>query len=186
MVTIGIDPAMREYGTAVCIIDEDKTARFLIFKTPYRFILWAQSDEAPRSAVIGIEHSSSDKIVYDYLRKGSTPAQRAKAVAVGKNMGVSSVMVECCQQVWGKGQVFDMSPTEKGAKIENPAVFLAYVRGNGHALTSYKGNKNEQDKRDAYCLAVKAAKWAKFGRPRRPAPKTPAAKRASKVKPKLK
>lgn len=173
MVTIGIDPAARKDGTALCIIDEQGEVSFQTFASPYRFILWAHSDEAPMRAIVGIEDSGKDKTVFAYLRTGSTASQRSKAVAVGKNMGASAILVECCQQVWGKGQVFDMSPTEKGAKIKDVSIFAAYVRSNKHRIVSgYKGINDEQDERDSYLVAIKAAKFAKFGRPRRATPKT--------------
>jgi hypothetical protein len=54
-----------------------------------------------------------------------------------------------------KINVFSISPAEKGVKLSN-AYIEAMFRQYNQIVTNYKGKEGEQDKRDAYKLAMQA------------------------------
>lgn len=166
---LGIDPAFRKNGFAVCCLDmTDRTARFLTFHSPLDFYLWVISDEAPdpQSVVVCIENSNLQEQTfarYFQMQAGKIPSQAvllAKSRDVGKNMAVSQITVDAAKRVY-PGRVIDISPERKGRKWEYTH-FQRYVQADRVELLG-KVTKSEQDKIDAYQLAsIAANQWAAF------------------------
>jgi hypothetical protein len=148
---IGIDPAFRKNGFAVCIIDEDNTADFKIFENFYAFIGWLW--DAPLKAYVCIENSNLQDATFD--TSGNKFVVAKKSRDVGKNMAISQATVDFCRKHFGEAFVVELSPKEKGGKIEDLKTFEAIVRQDRIKLINYKGQVGEQDKRDAYMLARK-------------------------------
>jgi hypothetical protein len=154
---VGIDPAFRKDGFVICIIDEDNTADFKIFGTSYDFIEWLF--DAPYNALWCIENSNLQDQTFDTTGNKFVVAKKSRDA--GKNMAVSQITVDVCRKKFGASNVLELSPKQKGRKIEDNAVFLAIVAQEGVKLLNYKGNKGEQDKRDAFMLAIRAKRWKK-------------------------
>ena len=159
---IGIDPAFRQNGFAMCIIDEDNTVNFIIFKNGFRdFQKWLFQD-APACAFVAVENSNLQDTTFDMRGTKQTIAKVSRSV--GKNQAISQCVVDACNEKEGF-TVFDISPAEKGKKIVNLQYFDAIMEQEKHKeVHGYSGNKNEQDKRDAYMLALIAKKKAKISR----------------------
>ncbi len=51
--------------------------------------------------------------------------------------------------------VYSVSPAEKGTKWDNRTMQFS-LKESGYTVKNYKGLKGEQDKRDAYKLALRA------------------------------
>lgn len=78
-----------------------------------------------------------------------------RGTSVGKVQAASQYTYETCVHYFGEENTFSISPKRKGAKIENDKIYRAYWRNFGvQEMYNYKGNKNEQDKRDAGKIAV--------------------------------
>jgi hypothetical protein len=60
--------------------------------------------------------------------------------------------------MFGAENVTELSPLQKGNKIENDVIFRAIAKDAGIVLTNYKGQVGEQDKRDAFMMALKIYK----------------------------
>jgi len=155
---IGIDPAFRENGFCACIIDEDDTANFIVFVNTYDFICWLL--DAPQNGVWCVENSNLQDETFDMT--GSKHVVAKKSRSVGKNMAISQLTVDILRRTFGTSNVLEVSPKQKGRKIEDNVIFLALAKQEKIKLLNYKGNKNEQDKRDAFVLALKAKQWKKI------------------------
>jgi hypothetical protein len=143
---IGIDPAFRANGFAICIIDtSDKSARFVTFKDGFLgFVSWFLND-SPSEAIICIENSNLQKSTFDM--RGNKKEVARKSRNVGINQAVSQCTVDLCKT---KYKVIDCSPKQKGGKW-NKATFNIVLSQKKH--TTIKKTSN-QDERDAYKLAL--------------------------------
>ncbi len=147
---IGIDPSFRKGGFAVCVIDEDSTASFRIMKGGLlEFISWVLHD-APDNAIVVVENSNLQNITFDM--SGTKGVIAAKSRNVGANQAASEYTYQMCKFRY-KGNAHQISPKDKGKKKDDATIRLM-ARSNGHTLLNYKGLASEQDKRDAYALAV--------------------------------
>lgn len=146
---IGIDPAFRESGFCVVVIDEERTGHARMFKSFLDFLKWLP--EAPDNALVVIENSNEDNTLYAYHNAKDKKTAIAAALNVGKNQAASQYTVDACRYRWeNTGQVFSVSPKKKGAKW--PArVFMQAVKADGVKIDSSFGS---QDARDAYKLAM--------------------------------
>lgn len=145
---IGVDPAFRESGFAVCIIDETKEVCFKVFKSFLDFLDWLY--EAPDNAVACVENSNLQNETFDM--RGSKAVVARKSRNVGANQAASQYTFEACKKRWGT-RAFQVSPKQKGKKWTD-VYFKSIARTENHVIVNYKGNKTEQDKRDAYQLAL--------------------------------
>jgi len=150
---IGIDPAFRKDGFAICIIDEENEVSFRIFKSFLDFLTWLNTPgEAPQNAIVCIENSNLQDATFDM--SGTKAAVAKKSRNVGCNQAASQYTVDACRHHFGDMFVIEISPKEKGGKWSDQ-MFLRMVKANSHKLvTKYEGKKNEQDKRDAYQIAL--------------------------------
>jgi len=147
-IRIGIDPAFRKSGFAVCIIDENKEAQFRTFKNGLLdFLSWLWND-SPDNALVTVENSNLQNITFDM--RGSKAVIAKKSRNVGKNQAASEITVQACIVRWGKNRVQNISPRQKGGKWTDKE-FKAVVRQEGHKLYGYTG---KEDYRDAYQLAL--------------------------------
>ena len=158
---IGIDPSFRKNGFAICIIG-GKEADFKIFNGFLDFLTWLknykEANEDPEwkdfkvQTFFCIENSNLQALSFDM--SGSKPIACKKSRDVGKNMAISQCTVDVCRLLFGKDAVFEVSPLEKGSK-KSDLIVTSYAKAEGIVLKNYKGNDNEQDKRDAFMLATK-------------------------------
>jgi hypothetical protein len=110
--------------------------------------------ESGLDTAIAIENSNETNhtFIAPSIRK---PAAREKISRdVGKNQAISQMAVDYALYKL-KINVFSISPAEKGVKLSN-AYIEAMFRQYNQIVTNYKGKEGEQDKRDAYKLAMQA------------------------------
>jgi hypothetical protein len=142
---IGVDPALRENGFWVCVIDRLlNTATLHPCKHLGEFVKLLNR-EMP--IAVTVENSNLQKKHFD------EKTGVGGALSVGKNQGVSQAATDIAQEysVIPAG----ISPKAKGAKITNEAVFQGVVRSNLLTLVGYKpGKQPGQDQRDALKLAL--------------------------------
>lgn len=138
MIYIGCDPAFRKNGFALCI-DDGTELRFLEFKNYTNFLGWLLYDR-PETAVFCVENSNLQKA---FFPKNATLQY---ANSVGKNQAVSQITHWLAQQNWGVGNAIEISPKQKGAKIdvENKSNMLIFRKE-----SRYLGPIS-QDEMDAY------------------------------------
>ena len=147
---IGIDPSFRKGGFAVCVIDEESEACFTIFQGGLlQFIGWVLND-APDEAVVAVENSNLQNITFNMNGTKAEIAKRSRNV--GTNQAASEYTYQICKYRYGKN-AHEISPKDKGAKRTHDTIKML-AKSLGHTLTNYKGLEGEQDKRDAYSLAI--------------------------------
>ena len=149
---IGIDPAFRERGFCVCIIDEQNTIDFKMFLSFLDFLDWVF--EAPTNAFICVENSNLQDTTF--LMAGSKAKVAKLSRDVGKNQAASQYTFDTCVKIWGS-RAFEVSPKQKGKKW-NQSTFIRECDANKHKLLK---RRNNQDERDAYKLALWAKKLSK-------------------------
>lgn len=152
MIVIGIDPAFRKSGFAMCIIDEDRTVAFKVFVRFLDFIKWCFSDDSPKgeNVYFVIENSNLQNLTFNM--KGNKGEIARHSRNVGANQAVSQNTVDLCRDIWGRENVVELSPLAKGKKWTAQEAFF-FSRANNHIL-NLKGIDAEEDKRDAYKLCT--------------------------------
>lgn len=142
MIYIGIDPAFRNDGFAVCVIDEANEVAFKVFRRGIiDFIGWLFHD-APIGAVWAVENSNLQSVLFNRL------ATKKEAMSVGKNQACSVYTCELIRQHDKKATVFEVSPKDKGKKLTQPQ-YVQYAQQHGFKPIS----GTNQDQRDAFKLA---------------------------------
>ena len=157
---IGIDPSFRKNGFAVCMIGGGEAA-FYILDGFLDFIEWVKDykeanefwPEFQCGTFFAVENSNLQNVTFQTSTNKNIAAKMSRDA--GKNQAISQCTVDYLKHVFSEDNVIELSPLEKGKKIENNAVFVAYAASLGIKLNNYKGNKTEQDKRDAFLLATK-------------------------------
>jgi tRNA uridine 5-carbamoylmethylation protein Kti12 len=144
---IGIDPAFRNNGFAIAIIDKsDNTVRFKVFKSGFLdFVSWFLYD-SPDNAIVCIENSNLQNKTFSYY-KGNRKELEHISRSVGKNQAISQCVVDLCST---KYPVIDCSPKQKGKKW-NSDTFKRTIKKYNHII---KKKTSNQDERDAYKLAL--------------------------------
>ena len=148
---IGIDPAFRKDGFAMCVIDTtDNTVSFKVFKNGLLdFLSWLFYDAPdPIQCVFCVENSNLQDDTFDM--RGSKPVVAKKSRSVGKNQAVSQCVVDVLQV--RNFNVVNISPKAKGKKwteIECLAVSKQEKHELGKAI-------KKEDCRDSYKLAIMA------------------------------
>ena len=157
MVVIGIDPALRKNGFALCFYDTiNKTVDFLILDF-VDFILITESFRNHDvnnylDYVFCVENSNLQNLSFDM--KGNKGVLARKSRNVGMNQAVSQLT---CDLLKRRGfEVVEISPKQKGAKLEHDT-FKAFTMN--MTVANYKGLKGEQDKRDAFKIALLYEKY---------------------------
>lgn len=154
MTYIGVDPAYREKGFWLCEINGD-LACFYQIENFIDFVKYIDDlVDNKFDAYICIENSNETNHTF-ISPKVRNPAAREKISRdVGKNQAISQMSVDYCNYMLGKG-VYSVSPAEKGMKWSDK-ITKAEAKNHGLELFNYKGLVSEQDKRDAFKLALRA------------------------------
>ena len=152
MLIIGIDPAFRKNGFAMSIMDTNtKFVEFKIFKNGYvDFVKWLMFAR-PDTALFIIENSNLIK-----------KSWQKNSISVGKNQAISQITVDILRVFYDNENVIEISPVEKGKKIESLKEFDLYAKC--WVLSNYKNLVCEQDKRDAFKLCLIAYNRTKNAR----------------------
>jgi hypothetical protein len=151
MVVIGIDPAIRKNGFALCFYDTiNNTVDFLIMDF-VDFIFYVM-DRDTYYYKFAVENSNLQNLSFDM--KGNKGVLARKSRNVGMNQAVSQLT---CDLLKRRGfEVVEISPKQKGAKLEHET-FKALTMN--MTVSNYKGLKGEQDKRDAFKIALLYEKY---------------------------
>jgi hypothetical protein len=151
MIIIGIDPAIRKNGFALCFYDtENKSVDFLIMDF-VDFILYSECLHIS-SYKFAVENSNLQNLSFDM--KGNKGILARKSRNVGMNQAVSQLT---CDLLKRRGfEVVEISPKQKGVKLEHET-FKALTMN--ITVNNYKGLKGEQDKRDAFKIALLYEKY---------------------------
>lgn len=152
MIYIGVDPAFREGGFAVAIIDmQKKTLDFLRMKSVLDWYDYVRNELSTMPDVfVCIEDSSKQNLTFNMRGSRDVVARRSRNV--GCNQAVSSLAVLAAKRYLREGQVFALSPLEKGAKIQSASAFATFVKS--HGIEIVKKGALSQDERDAAKLAM--------------------------------
>ena len=159
---IGIDPSFREKGFAICIIGGGE-AVFKVFKGFIEFVQWLDNYKKANDYFEGlyldikfcIENSNLTNATFDMRGNKNVIAKVSRDA--GKNQAISQITTDYCRLLFPDA-VTEVSPLQKGAKIDNDVIFRAIAKDAKITLTNYKGQVGEQDKRDAFMLALKIYK----------------------------
>jgi hypothetical protein len=146
---VGIDPAFRASGFAIAIEDGAGELSFKIFKNGFEgFFFWLLNDR-PDNCFIGVENSNLQNSTF--ITSGTRAELAKRSRDVGKNQAVSQMVVDLCRTIIGPERVAEFSPAQKGKKITSLKLFEAILREKRYkGVYNYKGQKLEQDKRDAF------------------------------------
>jgi len=151
---IGVDPAFREGGFYVCVL-ADNIADFQKMKTFIDFVEFIDKiADNNLEAFICIENSNETNHTFISPKIRSAAAREKISRDVGKNQAVSQMSVDYAKYRLSFG-VYSVSPAEKGTKWDNRTMQFS-LKESGYTVQNYKGLKGEQDKRDAYKLALRA------------------------------
>lgn len=155
MVIIGIDPSFRKNGFAVCFWDKtDNSMSFQMFGCFLEFYDFIKSDDAPMKAVVVIENSNLQNTTFDL--RGNKYEVARKSRNVGTNQAVSELTVRACVSRYGKKNVLELSPKQKGRKLKQVELdSILKVK----KISSPKSMN--QDMRDAAQLALKGEALSK-------------------------
>jgi hypothetical protein len=154
MTYIGVDPAYREKGFWLCEITGDM-ACFYQIENFIEFVKYIDDLVDNKFDVsICIENSNETNHTFISPTVRSAAAREKISRDVGKNQAISQMSVDYCQYMLGSG-VYSVSPAEKGMKWSDK-ITRAEAKNHGLELFNYKGLKSEQDKRDAFKLALRA------------------------------
>lgn len=161
MIYIGVDPAFRDGGFRVAVVDmQRKCIEFRVMRDLFDWYEFVKCElSAQPNCFICIEDSSSQNLTFDMRGNRSEIARRSRNV--GCNQAVSHLAVVAARKFMPFGRVFAISPREKGAKIQSRHTFDAFV--NLHGLTILKKGVVTQDERDAFKLAMMLPTLIKFG-----------------------
>jgi hypothetical protein len=99
-----------------------------------------------------IENSNLTNATFDMRGNKNIIAKVSRDA--GKNQAISQITTDYCRLLFPDA-VTEVSPLQKGAKIDNDVIFRAIAKDARITLTNYKGQVGEQDKRDAFMLALK-------------------------------
>lgn len=132
-IIVGIDPAFRQKGFTIAIVDENREIAFKTFKNGfYDFVGWLMND-CPDNAIFGIENSNLQKAVF---KKGT-------GVSVGKNQAASQYTVDACRLFYPK-TTYEWSPKDKGKKLSHMEI-LGLCNQNRWKLPKKTTNQDERD-----------------------------------------
>ena len=146
MKKIGIDPAFRKGGFWVCEIEGNE----VVFKQMAAFIDFIKYiAEIEKTAKVMVENSNLDNVSFLTFANKNVAAKISRNA--GTNQAVSQITVDLCRYFGLETE--EIAPSKKGAKWTDEQ-FKLVVKQNKHVLHNYKGLKGEQDKRDAYKMAL--------------------------------
>ena len=139
MVYIGCDPAFRQNGFCIAILDENRELQTKTFKKFIDFIGWVQN-EMPQKSIVAIENSYLQNSTFDM--SGPKPVVARKSRNVGKNQAVSQIAYELFTEYAAK--VHNVSPKGKGRKRDN-AFIMGIIKRQGWKVSKKRFNPDERD-----------------------------------------
>lgn len=157
---IGVDPAYRKNGFYICSIN-NKTVSFSRMSSFIDYVRFIDElKETNVDCIVCIENSNETN--HTFVGRTVTGKQAREKISrdVGKNQAVSQMAVDYAKHRLDDS-VYSVSPALKGIKI-NDQIMRASLKALGLASENYKGLVSEQDKRDAYKLAVLAKDMLTF------------------------
>lgn len=156
---IGVDPALRIKGMAVCIIAD----RTMIFKRYKRFVDFLKNVEAwvvYENPIVLVEDSSLQNVTFN------NSINRAILSRMSRNVGMNQATSRIAYE-WIKGydiEAYNISPEAKGKKF-NKDVFMRVVASERLKFQpDFKPAKISQDEIDAFFLALMAKNYMKHGK----------------------
>ena len=147
MVIVGIDPAFRKNGYALCINDiSNNTVDFIIMNDFIQFVSYI--DNIPKDSLFCVENSNLQNLSFDMTGNKNVIARKSRNV--GMNQAISQLT---CDLIISKGyKLLQISPKSKGNKWNNDITSILFKYHK--EVKNYKGLESEQDKRDAYKLTI--------------------------------
>lgn len=166
---IGIDPAFRKDGMAMCIISFSPTQQswqmeFFKFKSVLdacKHFMFSGRDASPdekiayRNLVFCVENSNLQNCTFD--KSGNEGEKARKSRNVGANQAISQLICDILREFRPGATLLEVSPLQKREKLTS-AEFKASAKAHG---IIYSGKTTSQDKRDAYKLALHAKRRIK-------------------------
>lgn len=153
---IGVDPAFRQGGFWVAIVDRtEQSIVFRQFASVLHFDRWLQSPDAPAAVLVCIENSNLQNV--NFSTTGGVRVAARKGRNVGANQAASQLAVTAARDKYGPDSVIELSPLEKGTKWTSRQ-FQAVLKQ--ERLTVYNFPDN-QDARDAAKVALVGESKAK-------------------------
>ncbi len=143
---IGIDPAFREKGFAICFLsieNNNNYHRFMTLEKPYHFFKKFNDFD---DFYFGVENSNLQNLTFRESKKISVAERVSRNV--GANQAVSQMVVDFLKEYYGEQKVYEFSPREKGKKdtqLDHERKCLA--------LKLQPNKRTSQDERDAFKLA---------------------------------
>jgi hypothetical protein len=152
---IGVDPAFRNNGFYVCSIIEQKV-EFIPIKTFIDFVSFVDAlHESGVEIYMCIENSNETNYTFVSPKLKKASLREKVSRDVGKNQAVSQMSVDYAKHRIKYGYIYSVSPAQKGMKWSDFETRNTMISLN-HEVLNYKGINSEQDKRDAYKLALRA------------------------------
>lgn len=142
---IGIDPAFREKGFAMCYLTENYHT-FFTFPKPYHFFTKTNDFNDFGGLYFAVENSNLQNLTFRESKKISVAERVSRNV--GANQAVSQMVVDFLQEYYGKEKVYEYSPRDKGKKDTHEDYVKKCL-----ALKLQPNKRTSQDERDAFKLA---------------------------------
>ena len=152
---IGIDPAFRENGFRMVVIDESGEVQQYKFRRFADWLKWVFSEDAPKEANVCVENSNMDKQLYAYHRGKRGQVLATAARNVGANQAVSQCTFDVCAWKW-PGSAYQISPKDKG-KVWSSDVAEMVMKSEAHKAAG----RMDEDGRAAYQCALQGVKMHK-------------------------
>jgi hypothetical protein len=151
MMYIGIDPAARRLGCALCVIrPAEGLAEFHRFDNALELVEFIAG---VKDAVFCVEDSSL--INATYRGAASAAVQNRMSRNAGANQGISKLICEYLGKRYGTNNVLRLSPKGKGAPVLDPEIFAQLLTAEGYTTINHV-RKIVDDDRVAYHLAQRA------------------------------
>lgn len=152
MTILGIDPAFRQEGTALCL-QKDRELLFWRPKDLWELMDWIRVHRHDLDYVM-VEDSYQDRVTYP---RGKGKKLKVGTIAkisrdVGMNQAASQYIISWAIKCLGEDKVIGVTPGQKGKK-QPDNIFQGIVRQDKMTIIGgYKPQKNYQDERDAYMV----------------------------------
>jgi len=150
MKVIGVDPAIRDNGQAICILDtETKKLEFRKFKMFVDFLNYIMNMDFNQDYYFIIEDSSLQKVTF--IKGYGSNVQNSISRRVGMNQAASTITKQWIEV--NKYKHICVSPLQKGSKW-NKQYMLAVLKAENYT-TDIPVIKITQDMIDAFTLVFK-------------------------------
>jgi hypothetical protein len=148
---IGIDPAARKLGCALCvIIPAENRAEFHRFDNALELVEFIAG---VKNAIFCVEDSNLINATYRF--SASAAVQNRMSRNAGANQGISKLICEYLEKRYGTNNVLRLSPKGKGAPVLDHDRFAKLLKGAGYTTIKHE-RKIVNDDRVAFHLAQRA------------------------------